>query len=226
MNGTSYFEVYKRAITEFKDPTLKALLENNTILFSETMHNFLVNAISLFTNPLKASQRLHDVDEPYILENNFISDGTTNTFVLEKYPGYDSDDTENIDYDDFIFEYRIDGEITHATYTEETHSVTFDDIPLPSSNISVNIYYIGGWNVKLYDEEAYILSQFIVACWSEFIANDKLDIVRLLGDTDFILSSNATTTQAKTHWNVVNREVVTKRMNKYAWDCLSMGRYR
>ena len=33
MEGTSFFEVYKRAITEFKDPTLKALLENNTILF-------------------------------------------------------------------------------------------------------------------------------------------------------------------------------------------------
>ena len=28
MEGTSFFEVYKRAITEFKDPTLKALLES------------------------------------------------------------------------------------------------------------------------------------------------------------------------------------------------------
>ena len=102
----------------------------------------------------------------------------------------------------------------------------FNTFPPESSNIIISIYYIGKWNVVLYDEEAYILSQFIVACWSEFINNDKLDIIRLLGDTDFKLSSNGTTTQAKTSWNIVNREVVDKRMNKYAWDCVSSKRYR
>lgn len=219
MEGTSFFEVYKRAITEFKDPTLKALLENNTILFSETMHNFLLNAISLFTNPLKAAQRIHDVTEPYTLTNIFIGDGTTDTFVLSEYP---SDEV----IDDCIFEYRVDGELVNAEYIKDDNSVKFSEIPPESSNISISVYYIGKWNVTLYDEEAYILSQFIVACWSEFINNDKLDIIRLLGDTDFKLSSNATTTQAKTHWNIVNREVVDKRMNKYAWDCVSSRRYR
>ena len=219
MEGTSFFEVYKRAITEFKDPTLKALLENNTILFSETMHNFLLNAISLFTNPLKAAQRIHDVTEPYTLTNTFVGDGAIDTFVLSEYP---SDEV----IDDCIFEYRVDGELVNAEYIKDDNSAKFSEIPPESSNISILVYYIGKWNVTLYDEEAYILSQFIVACWSEFINNDKLDIIRLLGDTDFKLSSNATTTQAKTHWNIVNREVVDKRMNKYAWDCVSSRRYR
>lgn len=218
MEGTSFFEVYKRAITEFKDPTLKALLENNTILFSETMYNFLQNAISLFTIPTKASERVKNISEPYTLENAFVADGITNEFILTSYP------EENID--DFIFEFRINGEILDAEYIEETHTVRFEQVPTPSSDISVNIYFIGGWNTTLYNEEIYILSQFIVACWSEFIANDKLDIIRLLGDTDFNLSSNATTTQAKTHWNIVNREVVDKRMNKYAWDCVTNKRYK
>lgn len=219
MEGTSFFEVYKRAITEFKDPTLKALLENNTILFSETMHNFLLNAISLFTNPLKAAERIHDVTEPYTLTNEFVGDGLTDIFVLSEYP-----DDEIID--DCIFEYRVDNEPAKAEYIKDEHSVKFEISPSQSSNIIITIYYIGKWNVALYDEEAYILSQFIVACWSEFINNDKLDIIRLLGDTDFKLSSNATTTQAKTNWNIVNREVVEKRMNKYAWDCVSSKRYR
>ena len=218
MEGTSFFEVYKRAITEFKDPTLKALLDNNTILFSETMYNFLKNAISLFTNPLKVAQRIHNISEPYTMTNNFTSDGITNTFVLTEYP---EDDV----LDDCIFEIRVNGEPFDAEYIKEEHSVKFNSELPESSDIVISIYYTGGWNIKLYDEEAYILSQFIVACWSEFITNDKLDIIRLLGDTDFKLSSNATTTQAKTHWNIVNREVVNKRMNKYAWDCMCSGRY-
>lgn len=56
-----------------------------------------------------------------------------------------------------------------------------------------------------------------MACWSEYIMNDKLDIIRLLGDTDFKLTANGTTTTSKFNWNIVNRETVTKRMNHYAW---------
>lgn len=218
MENTSFFEVYKRAITEFKDPTLKSLLDNNTILFSETMYNFLKNAISLFTNPLKASERVHNITEPYTITTEFISDGVSDTIVLDTYP-------EDGILDDCIFEVKVNGELADAEYIKEEHSIKFNTIPSESSDIVISIYYAGRWNIKLYDEEVYLLSQFIVACWSEFIANDKLDIIRLLGDTDFKLSSNATTTQAKTHWNVVNREVVNKRMNKYAWDCMCSKRY-
>lgn len=212
MGKTSSFEVYKRAVTEFKDPTLKALLNNNPILFGQSMHNFLENAISLFVNPLEAAKRVSDTSEPIDYENNLIGDGVTTTFILEQYPESDL-------VDDCIFDYRINGEKVKATYDSEEHTVTFTD-PIPmSSTANVNIYYPGGWNIELYDKEKYILSQFIVASWSEFINNDALDIIRLLGDTDFKLTSNATTTQAKTHWNVVNRETVCKRMNNYAWNC-------
>lgn len=60
MAGTSYFTIYKRAITEFKDPTLKNLLDNDTVMFSQVMYNFLENAISLFTNPIPAQKRVND----------------------------------------------------------------------------------------------------------------------------------------------------------------------
>lgn len=219
IKGTSFFEVYKRAITEFKDPTLKALLEKNTILFSETMYNFLSNAISLFTIPFKAAMRVRNIVEPYTLTNEFEADGVQDTFILDQYPDEDV-------VDDCIFECKVNGELVDAEYIKEDHSVKLSVVPDVSSSVIIYTYYTGQWNVELYEEEAYILSQFIVACWSEFIANDKLDIIRLLGDTDFNLSSNATTTQAKTHWNIVNREVVDKRMNKYAWECVSSKRYK
>ena len=65
-----------------------------------------------------------------------------------------------------------------------------------------------------------------MVCWAEYVENNKLDIDRLLGDTDFSLTSNSTTTQAKTSWYVVNRETASKRMNKYAWDSAILGTYK
>ena len=56
-----------------------------------------------------------------------------------------------------------------------------------------------------------------MVCWSEYVNNNRLDIDRLLGDGDFKLPSNATTTNAKVNWFLVNRERVTKHMSKYAW---------
>ena len=219
MIGTSYFEIYKRAITEFKDPTLKKMLGNNTILFSETMYNFLENAISLFTTPHEASLRVHDRAYPYTLTETFECDGEQNTFILENPP---EDDL----VDESIFEFSVDGKAVDGNYNPTTHTITLNMLPPADSTLESDIYYIGNFNHKLYDEEIYILSQFIVACWSEFITNDKLDIIRLLGDTDFKLTSNSSTTTSKNLWNTTTIERVNKRMAKYAWDCRYRRVYR
>lgn len=217
--GTSYFKIYARAIAEFKDPTLKKLFNERTILFAETMYNFLENAISLFTNPYKASLRVQDRQLPYTLSESFQCDGQQNTFILQNPP---QDDLIN----DSIFEYFVNGKRVGGQYNPITKTVTLDIIPDMDSVFDSEIYYIGNFNNILYDEEEYILSQFMVACWSEFITNDKLDIIRLLGDTDFKLTSNSSTLQAKNNWNTTTIERVVKKMGKYAWDCKYRGTYK
>ena len=218
MTGTCYFEIYKRAVTEFKDPTLKKLLNNNSILFSETMYNYLENAISLFTTPYETVKRLALRTNPTNNTEQFTCDGTQNEFLLTNPP-----DVDLIDF--YLFEYRVNGTKVVGEYNSNTNTVTLAETPENGAILTVETYYMGNFEKVLHDEEIYILSLFIVACWSEFISNDKLDIIRLLGDTDFKLTSNSSTTTAKTAWGVTNIERVNKRMSKYSWDCLYRGKY-
>lgn len=84
--GTPYLAVYTRAITELKDPHIKALFNNDEVLFNQVMYNFLENAISLFTNPIKVVTRLQKRKDPYILSSFFTGDGVTNEFKLTEKP--------------------------------------------------------------------------------------------------------------------------------------------
>lgn len=216
--GTSYTEVYKRAITEFKDPAIKNLFDNETIMFCQVMYNFLENAISLFTSPKAAQLRVSNRISPQLYSNLFTGNGTQTQFVLVEYP------TDN-QLNDCIFSYKVNDISVTGTYDSVSHTVSLSAPPALNDSIEISIYYVGNWNIDLYDMEKYILSQYILSCWSEYIQNDKLDIVRLLGDTDFKLTAVSSTTTAKSNWNIVNRETATKRMNKYAWDAVYMRIY-
>lgn len=219
MAGTSFSTVYRRAITEFKDPTLKKLFDNNLIMFNQVMFNFFENAISLFTNPAQVQLKLSDRIDPILYENSFTGDGIQTIFSLVQFP------SEEL-VEDCVFEYLVNSIPASASYDKTSNSVTFSVAPELNSSIVINIYFVGYFNVNLFDNEIYILSQFIISAWSEYIQNDKLDIIRLLGDTDFKLTSVASSTTAKSSWNIVNREVATKRMNKYAWDAKFGGIYK
>lgn len=220
MIGTSYFTVYKRAVSEFKDPTLKKMLVEQPILFCESMYNFLENSISQFINPKEAYKRVNNRDVPYTTQNQFVGDGTQSQFELSEYPPDELD--ENC-----LMECYINGvPIYDYVYDIVTHTIILDKPLQDGETLECIIYYIGNWRDILFNDEIYILSQFIMSCWSEYVSNDKLDIMRLLGDTDFKLTSNATTTTAKTSWCIVNRETVCKKMNKYAWNCKMSGVYK
>lgn len=219
MAGTSYSKVYRRAITEFKDPTLKRLLDEEPIMFSQVMYNFLENAIGMFTNPVQAKKRIGERKEPHLYYNQISGNGEQTTFELNDYPN-----TSQIE--DCIVEFKVNGESVKGEYNEENHTATFQVAVPINVDAFVQIYYVGNWDKVLYPQEEYILAEFIMAAWSEYIQNDKLDIVRLLGDTDFKLTAVSSTTSAKSNWNIVNRETATKRMNKYAWDCQFSGMYK
>ena len=208
---TSFLEIYNMAIAELKDPQLKATLAQNPIMFCKVMYNFFVNAISLFTNPLAVADRLSKRDEPVYHSDTFTGDGNAVTFTFSVLP--DADKIDNV-----VYCYEAGDEYVSGDYNQTTGTVTFQQPPDYGVPVVIGWYYIGQFDIQLLEKEKYILSEWVMVCWSEYVNNNRLDIDRLLGDGDFKLPSNATTTNAKVNWFVVNRETVTKHMSKYAWD--------
>ncbi len=208
---TSFLEIYNMAIAELKDPQLKATLAQNPIMFCKVMYNFFVNAISLFTNPLAVADRLSKRDEPIYHSDTFTGDGNTATFTFSVLP--EADKIDNV-----VYCYEAGDEYVSGDYDQTTGTVTFQQPPDYGVPVVIGWYYIGQFDIQLLEKEKYILSEWVMVCWSEYVNNNRLDIDRLLGDGDFKLPSNATTTNAKVNWFVVNRETVTKHMSKYAWD--------
>ena len=208
---TSFLEIYNMAIAELKDPQLKATLAQNPVMFCKVMYNFFVNAISLFTNPLAVADRLSKRDEPIYHSDTFTGDGNTATFTFSVLP--EADKIDNV-----VYCYEAGDEYVSGDYDQTTGTVTFQQPPDYGVPVVIGWYYIGQFDIQLLEKEKYILSEWVMVCWSEYVNNNRLDIDRLLGDGDFKLPSNATTTNAKVNWFVVNRETVTKHMSKYAWD--------
>lgn len=208
---TSFLEIYNMAIAELKDPQLKATLAQNPVMFCKVMYNFFVNAISLFTNPLAVADRLSKRDEPIYHSDTFTGDGNTTTFTFSVLP-----EADKIDH--VVYCYEAGDEYVSGDYDQTTGTVTFQQPPDYGVPVVIGWYYIGQFDIQLLEKEKYILSEWVMVCWSEYVNNNRLDIDRLLGDGDFKLPSNATTTNAKVNWFVVNRETVTKHMSKYAWD--------
>lgn len=208
---TSFLEIYNMAIAELKDPQLKATLAQNQVMFCKVMYNFFVNAISLFTNPLAVADRLSKRDEPVYHSDTFTGDGNTDIFKFSVLP--DADKIDNV-----VYCYEAGDEYVAGDYDQATGTVTFKQPPDYDVPVVIGWYYIGQFDIQLLEKEKYILSEWVMVCWSEYVNNNRLDIDRLLGDGDFKLPSNATTTNAKVNWFVVNRETVTKHMSKYAWD--------
>lgn len=208
---TSFLEIYNMAIAELKDPQLKATLAQNPIMFCKVMYNFFVNAVSLFTNPLAVADRLSKRDEPIYHSDTFTGDGNTVTFTFSVLP--DADKIDNV-----VYCYEAGDEYVSGDYDQTTGTVTFQQPPDYGVPVVIGWYYIGQFDIQLLEKEKYILSEWVMVCWSEYVNNNRLDIDRLLGDGDFKLPSNATTTNSKVNWFVVNRETVTKHMSKYAWD--------
>lgn len=208
---TSFLEIYNMAIAELKDPQLKATLAQNPVMFCKVMYNFFVNAISLFTNPLAVADRLSKRDEPIYHSDTFTGDGNTATFTFSVLP--EADKIDNV-----VYCYEAGDEYVAGDYDQTTGTVKFQQPPDYDVPVVIGWYYVGQFDIQLLEKEKYILSEWVMVCWSEYVNNNRLDIDRLLGDGDFKLPSNATTTNAKVNWFVVNRETVTKHMSKYAWD--------
>lgn len=219
MAGTSFIEIYTMAIAEIQDPNFKMLFDSNVLLFTKAMSNFMDNAIASFSRPIGVRKRLAVANQPYDLYWEFVGDGVSKEFALSPPPS--QSDLWNI-----VFRYKVDGVQVLAEYDELLSEVVFQEEPASGARVVVECGFVGNFSHELYLEEKSLLAQWLMVCWSEYIQNNRLDIDRLLNDTEFKLTSSASSTQAKTAWFIVNRETVEKKMLQYAWEAKITGIYR
>lgn len=182
----------------------------------------MVNAISLFSRPIGVRKRLSKKKSPYELTETFVGDGCSTSYTLNI--AVPSEDVDNA-----LFTIKVADKKYKVNYDSTNNCIILPSPITMGEKFILSVYYVGAFEETLYDEEIYILGQWLMVCWSEYVQNNKMDIDRLLGDTDFKLTANANTTNAKTNWYVVNRENTTKYMNNYAWECEYShyrGRYR
>jgi hypothetical protein len=142
-------------------------------------------------------------------ENDFVGDGIEDEFVLtgDILPVADSYFNvliNDIPTDEYIFSV-IDG------------SVTFSAPPEDGSNITIIWYTDGQFNKVLTAEDITLLSLATCWGWAIQISNNQLDIDRAPLDTDFKLSAEGTTTNAKTNWVKHYEEMFKREMSKGDW---------
>lgn len=217
--GTSFLEIYNMALGKFIDPDIKYLFNNDEVMFNQVMYNFLENAIPLFKNPIGAAKRLVERENPYYINEKFIGDDFRDMFIFSK-------PIKKRYKNSYIYRFLVNDNYVSGKYDEMTNSVILDVVPKSNDLVNITLYYPGAFKETLYLDEVVVLAQFLSACWAENVMNDKLDIMRILGDTDFKLTSNAGTTTAKSSWFNVDRELADKRMNSYAWNAKMRRIYR
>lgn len=217
--GTSYLEIYTSAITEFQDPDLKSLYTQDIQLFTQVMGNFMTNAISLFSRPMGVRKRLAKKKSPYLIEETFFGDSVSTEYIVNNV--IPSEDVE-----DSLFTVKTKDGKFNVEYNSASNTLVLPRPIVLGEKFVFSCYFVGSFENELYDEEKYILSQWLMVCWAQYVQNNRSDIDRLLGDTDFKLTSNANTTNSKTSWFIVDRETVMKHMMNYSWECEKTRRYK
>lgn len=205
--STPFTNIYSRAINEFNDPFITSTY-GNTITFFQTMFGYLNNCIPEFIIPEIIIPKLQDITSPSGQTELFNGDGINTNFILTTIPVTGS-----------YFVYTVSGVVVTGTYNSGTNSVILDIAPaIGTNNVSIQWYYPGQFNQTLISREERILSMLWVVNWAEKEKNHLLDIRRLLNDTDFRLTAEAPTMNAKGNWYITMREEATAAMKQYSWS--------
>lgn len=207
--ATNFLTIYERALATFKSPSLCRLQSTSLIRFCEIMYYYLQFAISVYNPNISVYDRISDQTDPTSGENTFTGDGIEYEFELTG---------ENLPTDDSYLEVTINDIVTtDYTYSASTNIITLTEPPYEESVLSVIWYTDGQFNKALTGEDITLLSLGTCWGWAIQISNNQLDIDRQPMDTDFKLSAEGTTTNAKTSWVKHYEEMFKREMNKADW---------
>jgi hypothetical protein len=208
MATTLFVDIYTRASTKIDDPLLTKVYEASVIGFCRVMYNYLDAAIPSFNNPIEEMRRLRNRTEPDGESDTFTGDGATKKFTFTNTPRIDS-----------ICEAFVDGVLTEATYDSLTHSMELTDAPADDSDVEIQWYFSGQFDVELYAEEKDILGMLTMLNWAEKEKNFKLDIRTLLGDKTYRVDASArSNVGGKVVWYESIKEDCHKKISQFAWN--------
>lgn len=207
--ATKFLTIYERALATFKSPSLCRLQGTDIIRFCEVMYYYLQFAITAYNPNVDVYDRISDQTAPIDDSNIFTCDGIQDEFELTG--------TVLPTDESYIEVFINDIATTDYTFSETLGTITFTEPPESGSSVYVVWYTDGQFNKVLTSEDITLLS--LATCWGWAIqtSNNQLDIDRQPMDTDFKLSAEGTTTNAKTSWVKHYEEMFKRELNKADW---------
>lgn len=184
--GTSYVEIYKRALGTIKSYRFAQLPKDDSITLYLMLFPFLQNAFGRITEPLELVEILQYRKEPDYQEDDFVGDGFKNSFALNF--DVEVNSLDNVYFDVILDNARLIEGVDYV-YNPITNSIDFTEIPTQESNINIIYYFVGEilgtdsktLQVKLKDHSLRLLASYVTLGWIEKNKNRELNIEANLG---------------------------------------------
>jgi hypothetical protein len=172
------------------------------------MYYYLQFATTVYNPNVDVYDRISNQTAPIDKSNSFVGDGIETEFTLTG---------DNLPTDESYFYITINDVVTESYTFDGVNKITFTDAPEDESGILIIWYTDGQFNNVLTSEDVTLLSLATCWGWAIQISNNQLDIDRQPMDTDFKLSAEGTTTNAKTSWVKHYEEMFKRELNKADW---------
>lgn len=209
--ATNFLDVYTRALSLFKSPTLSRLQSNDLQSFCIIMYNYLQTAITLCNINKEIANKTQDVTTPIYRENKLIGEYDVLNYQItsDVYPNENS--IFRVKFSDVI--------IDKFQYNYETNIITFNEnlAPKGDEQMLVSWYNAGHFNQDLTINEITLLSIALCLAWAIQESNNQNDISGFLGDSDFKRYSPSNLTNAKINWVTHFNKLFKQECAKYDW---------
>ena len=224
-------DIYNKSINLFDDPEINEAYMNNIIRFEKLMYPFLINGLSLFSNPTAIVWDLLDRTEPSgemeILSGDEVVNGE---FDLSSTP---------VEGSDFVVMINgvQDRGATVRVNDKGKYIVTLSQEVKSEDEVSAEWYFGGQFNTDfskaatskvpagiIAERVQQILARALAVEWAEQERDFLLDIKNVLTDTDFRIYSPANSIRAKTEWVRQLQYDLDTMQTKLGWDLYSVSR--
>ena len=198
MVGTPFEQIETRAMTYIKnDLSLDFDLKHRLPVFYWRLWGYMQAAIPLFNRPPEMLMRLRDYTEPSFTDLIYTQeDGTESDVVIASgNAGYDLCAAGIVGEDEY-------GDWSYSplecSYDSETGDVTIIGGLTTGTEVQLDFYSSGSFNVALNATEIEILSFAIYDVWEHRFDNDAIERTSKFRDSSFTTISEASQTSANT----------------------------
>lgn len=212
--STTFIDIYARAMTNFDDPRLARMQQNDLYTFCTVMHEWLQSAIARYEPNIDTMSRIAIESRAINDVQLFTGDGVTTQFTITTTP---------LPTANSIFKVWVNNSVWKQgfSYDASTGVLTLGSAPSSNSSIRVCWYTDGAFSSAITNVDITMLALGIALSWAIKTSNKLLDIDRSLQDTgDFKQHAPGATQDAKVNWVKHFEELYYRELSKHDWKNL------